>query len=111
MGRTRKSFPLQQASKHLVLRLESIRQRLVAPRRILREQLVHHRPAHFFARHEGAALAELHPAIHPDAVHHLDHAIRSEEHTSELQSLMRITYAVFCLKKKKTITTIKHKYY
>src|SRR3546814_7182415 len=30
------------------------------------------------------------------------HAIRSEEHTSELQSLMRISYAVFCLKKKKT---------
>src|SRR3546814_8962518 len=29
---------------------------------------------------------------------------RSEEHTSELQSLMRITYAVFCLKKKKTQT-------
>src|SRR3546814_6412928 len=32
---------------------------------------------------------------------------RSEEHTSELQSLMRISYAVFCLKKKKT--TLKHK--
>src|SRR3546814_3614054 len=32
---------------------------------------------------------------------------RSEEHTSELQSLMRISYAVFCLKKKKNI---KHKY-
>src|SRR3546814_4084871 len=30
---------------------------------------------------------------------------RSEEHTSELQSLMRISYAVFCLKKKKTCTT------
>src|SRR3546814_6359793 len=29
---------------------------------------------------------------------------RSEEHTSELQSLMRISYAVFCLKKKKNIT-------
>src|SRR3546814_9103549 len=29
-------------------------------------------------------------------------ACRSEEHTSELQSLMRISYAVFCLKKKKT---------
>src|SRR3546814_9833572 len=28
--------------------------------------------------------------------------IRSEEHTSELQSLMRISYAVFCLKKKKS---------
>src|SRR3546814_3487110 len=36
---------------------------------------------------EGAALAA------PD--------LRSEEHTSELQSLMRISYAVFCLKKKK----------
>src|SRR3546814_4081028 len=41
---------------------------------------------------------------------------RSEEHTSELQSLMRISYAVFCLKKKKTqivlphnITTTNHK--
>src|SRR3546814_3140996 len=30
---------------------------------------------------------------------------RSEEHTSELQSLMRISYAVFCLKKKKTTQT------
>src|SRR3546814_4461410 len=29
--------------------------------------------------------------------------VRSEEHTSELQSLMRISYAVFCLKKKKTL--------
>src|SRR3546814_9960464 len=36
----------------------------------------------------------LHPAIW--------RARRSEEHTSELQSLMRISYAVFCLKKKKT---------
>src|SRR3546814_3898128 len=34
---------------------------------------------------------------------------RSEEHTSELQSLMRISYAVFCLKKKKQIRT--HKQY
>src|SRR3546814_9982558 len=34
-------------------------------------------------------------------------ALRSEEHTSELQSLMRISYAVFCLKKKtKILTTI-----
>src|SRR3546814_7896453 len=31
-------------------------------------------------------------------------AARSEEHTSELQSLMRISYAVFCLKKKKKTT-------
>src|SRR3546814_4486645 len=32
-------------------------------------------------------------------------ALRSEEHTSELQSLMRISYAVFCLKTKKLTTT------
>src|SRR3546814_2379902 len=35
---------------------------------------------------------EKHPVVYP---------IRSEEHTSELQSLMRISYAVFCLNKKK----------
>src|SRR3546814_4657420 len=35
----------------------------------------------------------------------IDHEGRSEEHTSELQSLMRISYAVFCLKKKITIHT------
>src|SRR3546814_7376025 len=32
-----------------------------------------------------------------------EQAVRSEEHTSELQSLMRISYAVFCLKKKNNI--------
>src|SRR3546814_9968671 len=35
--------------------------------------------------------------------------IRSEEHTSELQSLMRISYAVFCLKKKNNQNKNKHK--
>src|SRR3546814_6636363 len=39
----------------------------------------------------------------PGAVSRPDRETRSEEHTSELQSLMRISYAVFCLKKKKTI--------
>src|SRR3546814_1330268 len=42
----------------------------------------------------------------------LEAAVRSEEHTSELQSLMRISYAVFCLKKKNTTTqnySITHK--
>src|SRR3546814_8719823 len=33
---------------------------------------------------------------------------RSEEHTSELQSLMRISYAVFCLNTKQTLTRIRH---
>src|SRR3546814_1183637 len=36
-------------------------------------------------------------------------ANRSEEHTSELQSLMRISYAVFCLKKKKQTMTYENK--
>src|SRR3546814_5622388 len=35
-------------------------------------------------------------------------AVRSEEHTSELQSLMRISYAVFCLKKKKYYSSTSH---
>src|SRR3546814_7205243 len=34
-----------------------------------------------------------------------ERGVRSEEHTSELQSLMRISYAVFCLKKKKNSST------
>src|SRR3546814_5286387 len=38
-------------------------------------------------------------------------ARRSEEHTSELQSLMRISYAVFCLKKKKKKNTTKRTYH
>src|SRR3546814_6059540 len=37
-----------------------------------------------------------------------DRALRSEEHTSELQSLMRISYAVFCLKTKITKTSTDH---
>src|SRR3546814_9934098 len=37
----------------------------------------------------------------------VDFAVRSEEHTSELQSLMRISYAVFCLKKKKSESKLK----
>src|SRR3546814_5317169 len=42
------------------------------------------------------------PARHCEALHRLKpfDGIRSEEHTSELQSLMRTSYAVFCLKKK-----------
>src|SRR3546814_6242125 len=48
-------------------------------------------------RRIGAVAIERHGLRHEHAV------MRSEEHTSELQSLMRISYAVFCLKKKKQI--------
>src|SRR3546814_9449267 len=56
------------------------------------------------------AKCEMQRAVVAQAIDHigdnrgLAHARRSEEHTSELQSLMRISYAVFCLKKKKTDT-------
>src|SRR3546814_7928890 len=48
----------------------------------------------------------LRPLGHDGEAHDL---CRSEEHTSELQSLMRISYAVFCLKKKKKQNTHQHK--
>src|SRR3546814_6342466 len=48
------------------------------------------------------------PIVHARNVGNLMRRRRSEEHTSELQSLMRISYAVFCLKKKNTITIIIH---
>src|SRR3546814_9247114 len=51
---------------------------------------------------EAAVLieADLHLSDQPECLE--EARIRSEEHTSELQSLMRISYAVFCLKTKKT---------
>src|SRR3546814_6798743 len=51
----------------------------------------------------GAFAGALTLAIVPERATLTILALRSEEHTSELQSLMRISYAVFCLKKKKTI--------
>src|SRR3546814_3550376 len=77
----------------------------------------------FRSEHDRAA--EVEPAAHADdrrqhrhheqqhrvqqdlparVLHPVGHRQRSEEHTSELQSLMRISYAVFCLKKKKKNT-------
>src|SRR3546814_2067216 len=54
-------------------------------------------------RHEGQQRAQVLEVEQQQAV-------RSEEHTSELQSLMRISYAVFCLKKKKHNTKTIHKH-
>src|SRR3546814_3675184 len=61
-----------------------------------------------------ARLDEMNPLRHAaEARHHAQRidgeraAPRSEEHTSELQSLMRISYAVFCLKKKTEKTNVK----
>src|SRR3546814_6564420 len=52
----------------------------------------------YFAAHLGAAAAVVRAMPNTPAA--VGRGIRSEEHTSELQSLMRISYAVFCLKKK-----------
>src|SRR3546814_3592425 len=51
------------------------------------------------ARHPGHTGTAF--IVNRQSVDRLPAAARSEEHTSELQSLMRISYAVFCLKKKK----------
>src|SRR3546814_8704989 len=51
-----------------------------------------------------SGLARLGAATNDKAAHEKV-ALRSEEHTSELQSLMRISYAVFCLKKKNNLNT------
>src|SRR3546814_3962929 len=71
----------------------------------------------------GAAVVQLYvgmPQPSPDIVQpprqlkafrRVSLAPRSEEHTSELQSLMRISYAVFCLKKKKETQIVRHVLY
>src|SRR3546814_1792196 len=74
--------------------------------------------AKYGARHSDTELSEALALDDVDAVilctptqMHAEQAIacmRSEEHTSELQSLMRISYAVFCLKKKQTNTNTHH---
>src|SRR3546814_8063113 len=86
-------------------------------------QLAHEPPSHIIgpALHKTREqVAELFEDHHPDYAPHgvklgarssdpqalvsEARSVRSEEHTSELQSLMRISYAVFCLKKKNQIT-------
>src|SRR3546814_8032542 len=62
----------------------------------LAEQEHRQRGEHAVEAVEDAAVARDH------AARVLGAAVRSEEHTSELQALMRISYAVFCLKKQKT---------
>src|SRR3546814_9759519 len=63
-----------------------------------------HRPAHVHVKGaDGEAVFILHCTDGPPELR--ESYGRSEEHTSELQSLMHISYAVFCLKKKKNRTT------
>src|SRR3546814_3881192 len=59
-----------------------------------------HRARNHVAR--GKILGRRRITLHEALAFRIDEITRSEEHTSELQSLMRISYAVFCLKNKKT---------
>src|SRR3546814_8736464 len=74
--------------QHILARLEEQQLAIEAARARLRQPLRH--------TIEFVGVADIDADRQP--------ARRSEEHTSELQSLMRISYAVFCLKKKKTTT-------
>src|SRR3546814_6941142 len=61
-------------------------------------------PRHLLAAHPAAVTDEAQrEAVSQPGAERRPGQGRSEEHTSELQSLMRISYAVFCLKKKKRI--------
>src|SRR3546814_5017019 len=64
------------------------------------------RTAALFGRSVPTVIHDTTRALHVRS----ESAGRSEEHTSELQSLMRISYAVFCLKKKKQKNICKHEH-
>src|SRR3546814_2039311 len=95
----------------------SFEEMIIIPCHGARRALCHPRSARYFLRNvsEATLVAELTTSLAFSAKllifslaasrsisSILSFILRSEEHTSELQSLMRISYAVFCLKKKKT---------
>src|SRR3546814_4638900 len=71
-------------------------------RRHQAEESEHHRPEN---AENGDRPKMIGADMNPRPQQHCEPQRRSEEHTSELQSLMRISYAVFCLKKKTHNTT------
>src|SRR3546814_1963093 len=85
-----RSLPIVLEPQREAVRVAAVAATL-APRQLAADDLVA----------EGAALEALGAALRRSAAR-TQPAERSEEHTSELQSLMRTQYAVFCLKKKKT---------
>src|SRR3546814_4190300 len=75
--------------------------------RVLTRECSHALPAGPFESSHRSLQAALRAWVETQTHHPIGYVeqlytFRSEEHTSELQSLMRISYAVFCLKKKKT---------
>src|SRR3546814_2593709 len=91
--------------RHLIARKVMVDE---IPKALVDDRFFHKRGAHAHG-HSADDLASRGFGIENTAggtySEHSPHAdFRSEEHTSELQSLMRISYAVFCLKKKKIAT-------
>src|SRR3546814_5225585 len=95
--RTDTLFPYTTLFRSQRLGLARLQQQVV----ILRGGQVQHARAATHRHQCLVAVAQAEPA----AAQARKAGARSEEHTSELQSLMRISYAVFCLKKKKKINT------
>src|SRR3546814_2633505 len=102
------------AAGHVIARLQP-----VAHRHPLIEDIAVASPSAILLRHflqiaqdAPAQMIDLFKSPRPDQRRRFfaSDAARSEEHTSELQSLMRISYAVFCLKKKKTTMNIDYTY-
>src|SRR3546814_4398217 len=73
--------------------------------RLARELIAVERNQHAVRGDQGRARVKVQRRRRVDEHGVIAFELRSEEHTSELQSLMRISYAVFCLKKKKTKQT------
>src|SRR3546814_6148065 len=78
-----------------------LERRLLARPRPERQSSLVDQHAEAVDRHRSASTGGFEQRRHRRVVDQVDHHLRSEEHTSELQSLMRNSYAVFCLKKKK----------
>src|SRR3546814_8619843 len=92
----RRANPHRHAAKALAPRRLGVED---APRRAHAQQAAN---AHFGGRDIDADLAKMRAEARlRELLVEITEFDRSEEHTSELQSLMRISYAVFCLKKKK----------
>src|SRR3546814_2781395 len=86
------------AGRGVTLQLQRVLSRQCALREVGKYSL---RRTHFRV---GSTIGGAPPMLGECGLRSEDGRVRSEEHTSELQSLMRISYAVFCLKKKKTKT-------
>src|SRR3546814_1375103 len=78
-----------------------LKRRRIFVAQIDRDRVAVKTPCYGGLRTDQKAVGRSHSLLFPQANAIIRHrAARSEEHTSELQSLMRISYAVFCLKKK-----------